>query len=283
MPYSDWQLRRLRHRLEAYRVWRKQKLGVKSWENVAADILNEEEITDFLDQPQDDPIKAFGESLRRFSKDEQTPDEDRLRVIHRFLELKGFLSAIDLKEEAEPHHAAYALNEFLGVPGDASPKMFLQLEGIYHSVEMSSDKITETSLALNLSQGDMVLQATEIRRIYRDPKTLPFGRWSDRDRKAHELSTIECGGWVTVKPGGLFLALLRDARDDEPLCYAALAIAGLEGSHTALTLLRMEQGFAEWWTLPIDVGPSAEQLATEKLKPNLLLFHKEFHRAVVFN
>ena len=250
MVYSEWQIRRLRHRLAAYSAWRKQRRGTGAMEQIASDLLEHFEDSEALspEMDQDDPIKALGEWLRRFLKSiQKTAESHRLDALRAFLHDKGFLSAIDLDEAQAVRHAPYALSEFLG-QSDADRMALMQVlhryDGVYELLLQSRDHIETVVLALKLGEAEGLMDVTEQRTIYENAGVTAFTRWTEAQRQSYFQGRLHASGFAVCGPEGPRQLLMRDDADYRLICYAVLQQT-LQGSPPLvqadrLALLRLD-------------------------------------------
>ena len=212
--YSDWQTERLRDRLMAYYCARAKKHGVAGWHHVASDTFRHEDITCYMDVSQVDPVHAFGESLRRFSRRQQTPDDDRLYVLSQFLERAGFLTPIDLDQASSPHHAAYGLSDHYGLDEEELAEIAAPLQGLFMACEALPHGFRVTSWRIEAGVRPGLITAKEHNAVY-------GGRlganWPDTAPDIHRrrpLTEHFSDGWMTIAGPDSYTLYLRD-RDTE--------------------------------------------------------------------
>lgn len=226
--FTDWQRRRLRHRLLRLREF----LRFRSWGNVAAELIAETEFGALLDTQSDELIKAGDEVLRRFVAGQGRTGDDRLAEIARFLIARNYLDPAELNEDTPELAPAFALASYFGnhslpdlLSNSTASRMFRHVGDtsgkLIEVCDLELTGLADTGNARQDHETAPYVLARSTVQVYRDPKQREFSRWRDADREAHHLLTQFWSGWVSwPDPERLIVFLKNDAAQAYRILYA---------------------------------------------------------------
>ena len=234
--YSDWQTERLRDRLMAYYCERAKKRGVTGWINVASDVFGHEDIVCYMDTSQVKPVDALGESLRRYSRREQIPDDDRLYVIRLFLERAGYLTPVELDQASSAYHAAYGLMDHFAA-GEDEIAAAAALQGIFLACRPVRNGFQVTAWRIEVGAKPGLMTVKEHSAVYPGQLSRQWPDVSPDIYGKHPLTQGSSDGWMSCAGGATFTVFLRD-RHSESNCQYVLVGMSTDTEPPALIVQR---------------------------------------------
>lgn len=289
MPYADWQLGRLRQGLVACYHLTARRYGRKGWAYVATDLMREAALDDFLPGDQEDPFKALGESLRRFVRHEQVPDDDRLDAVRYFLEKQKMIAPLDQGDPAAEHpvQAAQVLQEFLGGTadiGESSPLASSDTVTGEYQGGYDVSPLSHAAVDLYLGPaGHNILTVREEQRLFPTStvkRVVSHGQEFEvegfevpREGKPPQnkpQATRSYVGWGVWVQGNLLLFLRHHRQPTDTLAYVGLMVENGETKTDSrkLTVLRMGPGFS---SKSVEDPFNLAELIMKKIMPDAII------------
>lgn len=239
MPYTDWQLNRLRKALRAfYRYARAQDGGYMNWKYVVEEI-SAAAGPDFLGFADDRDtearrtrIKQFAERLRQFVEGNrkegvrtfQSMQERSLDAIAKFATDEGLLTQEELKEHTPASHAAVRLLEYLDQTFDRERMLPLaKFDGTYMAKRQDARDFVTFELTLLRPSDDGIMQATLIEERYRAEAANKLDGWQPEERRRNRRSRNLYGGWAIFTPEETVMILLKEENSGRNLYQFTLA------------------------------------------------------------
>lgn len=225
--FSEWQRRRIRHRMMRYRVF----TGTSSWHSLGLELVHDTAIESVMKVRSADPKRAVGEMLRRFVEGETVTENERIAVLAGFLIDKGYLSPAELDEEPASLAPAFALAQYFGsealpyiLPGNTGVRAFeavLLRAGRYivHRLELIGIADAEPSAHEGRAP---IVRARQRVITYRAVGTRPFEQWDERERKHQTLSERQFTGWLAYPDQERLLLFLYETAAQEHLILFAV-------------------------------------------------------------
>lgn len=232
MSFSDWQMRRLRSRLRAYREQQGMKKNGRPlpWKAVGSVISRTLNLKFDLGGDNGERLRQFveGVPVEKGSKEMRyrIPEDHRLEAIRDFLLHKDvrYLSEHELTEDTAPHPAALSMLDYLNQGGELDPLHPLasaQVTGTYQHVVKDitgwhSRRLSFKPLSDGLFEIEEAVEDYDTGHLTSD-----FADWRQADKLRQRRLKRLYTGWAVKNANDCLYLFLKDSYDASQVSYIA--------------------------------------------------------------